>query len=893
MPDKTRSPAARQQIMAPEKPGKTVDAATRQEPVGPEIPPAGDTRGHSAGSESSFILAPGLDAAGQQVGHFLLLERIGEGGFGTVWRASQTEPVKREVALKILKPGMDSLEIVARFEQERQALALMEHPGIARVLDAGLTGSGRPFFAMELVRGSPIGGYCDEKRLGLRARLELFIQVCLAVQHAHQKGIIHRDLKPSNILVADTDAGPQPKIIDFGIAKATAQPLTDASLHTRAGQFMGTPAYMSPEQAEGDLHSIDTRSDVYSLGVVLYRLLTGQLPFDSKTLREAGLDAFRRHIRGQPAPRPSTRLRQLAGEDLAKSASSVGIEPLRLIQSVSGDLDWIIMKALEKDRSRRYATAQEFAVDIRRHLDHQPVLARPPSTGYLLRRFVRRNRGPVAAAFTILTILVAALAVSVSLYLRESAARAKAATAAVKSQQVAKILTEMLETVSPSKAQGRDTSLLREILDLTAERLGSELADQPEVEAELREVLGRTYEGLDEFERAEAMSREVLRLRRTFLPPSDPAIALALYNHASALDYLDDLTGSENALREAVGLLQSGPGKGRDLLSGKVHDLLAWILYRKGAIAAAEEESRKAIEICTAIGPDGTQALTQAMGTLATTLNKAARFRESESLTRDVLQRQLAEIGPTHPKIATTLNNLCHVLVRTGKFGEVEKLAPETIELERKITGKSPGSCTDALYKTLASVHEHRREYPEAIEDLQAAIGAATAVFGPNHRFTNDKRAMLARIQVAAGMLDEAAATLAEAGPPWGDSAENSLQAAAARLALARGDIPTAEKEIRADLERLHRASPGTSIETIDALQVLAMVEQAKGALPAAEKIYREAIAVLNPDENPGTPQLVQLQDGLASVLRAIDSQSPEAQSLEREVSERRAAGWK
>ena len=340
---------------------------------------------------------PAREGRGTVIGPYKLLEPIGEGGMGTVWMAEQTDPIQRRVAVKVVKEGMDSRQVLARFEAERQALALMEHPHIAKVLDAGKTPSGRPYFVMELVKGRPITNYCDEKRLGVRERLVLFGDVCRAVQHAHQKGIIHRDLKPSNVLVAPYDGKPVVKVIDFGVAKATGQRLTDKTLFTSFGALVGTPEYMSPEQAEVNNQDIDTRSDIYSLGVLLYELLTGSTPLTRKRLKEVALLEVLRVIREEEPPRPSTRLSE-SKDSLPSISAQRQSEPAKLTKLVRGELDWIVMKALEKDRNRRYETANGFALDVQRYLADEPVLACPPSAWYRLRKLARRNRGRFVAA---------------------------------------------------------------------------------------------------------------------------------------------------------------------------------------------------------------------------------------------------------------------------------------------------------------------------------------------------------------------------------------------------------------------------------------------------------------------------------------------------------------
>jgi len=474
----------------------------------------------------------GTDLIGESVGPYRLLELIGEGGFGAVYRAEQDAPVRRIVALKIIKLGMDTRQVIARFEAERQALALMEHPNIARVFDAGSTATGRPYFAMELVKGIPITEHCDQHRLSTRERLALAAEVCRAVHHAHQRGIIHRDIKPSNVLVTRRDGAAVPVVIDFGIAKATTTRLTDQSLFTNLLQFIGTPQYMSPEQATISGSDVDTRTDVYSLGVLLYELLTGTTPIDEQILQRADLSELQRIIREQEPPTPSRRVRML--DDLAVDVASVRhTVPPSLARQLRGDLDWIVMKAMEKDCDRRYDGAASLAEDLERFLSHQPVLAGPTGRSYRLRKFVRRNRvGVISGILIALVTLVGLTATTVGfVQARREADSARAISEFLDAMLIsADPLQLRVQSVyapdmplPPPLASGapRDVSVAEMVLG-ASERIDRSFRGKPQLAATAHETIGFTLRGLGRFEEAERQLRSALEIRRRVLGPSHP-----------------------------------------------------------------------------------------------------------------------------------------------------------------------------------------------------------------------------------------------------------------------------------------------------------------------------------------------------------------------------------
>ncbi|MBX3380149.1 MAG: serine/threonine protein kinase [Phycisphaeraceae bacterium] len=696
-------------------------------------------------SAAAAIMAAHLsEGPGSRIGPYRILQLIGEGGFGSVFLAQQEQPVQRRVALKIIKLGMDTRRVVARFEQERQALAMMDHPNIARVLDAGATETGRPYFVMELVKGDPIVEYCDKHNLSIRERLDLFAQVCTAVQHAHTKGIIHRDLKPSNILVSMQDGVPSPKVIDFGIAKATSTQLTDKTIFTEHRQLIGTPEYMSPEQAEGSL-DIDTRTDVYSLGVLLYELLTGTTPFSTKELRSASHEEVQRIIREVDPPVPSTRISRNS-DTIISIAAKRQTEPRRLGSTIRGELDWIAMKAMEKDRQRRYETANGLAADIRRYLAGEAVVAAPASAAYRVRKFVKRHRVMVIAGAVVTAALVLGV-IGTSIGLLEAntqrrlaeknAERAtEEANRATKAENVAQsrlaeseatvtFLDEMLGAADPN-AQGKDVTV-RTVLDNASKTVGEKFAARPLVSARLHGTIGRTYVSLGAYEPAELHLREQLRIRREKLGAE----------HEDTCRAVNDL-----------GIFLTKMGK--------------------------QAESQALLKIALAehtrlFGRQNPITL-QTMDALAASYVEQMRSAEAEPLLREVLDIRKATSGADNTETVSSMNGLATLYADTGRFDESEKLFEEASQIQERLSGRDHPLTLEvrsnlawleywaAMQEKTSNPENSKRRIARARAIGEEVFEAKKRVLGEEHQSTLATMSNLASVYKQLGMLDEAEA---------------------------------------------------------------------------------------------------------------------------------------
>jgi tetratricopeptide (TPR) repeat protein len=770
-----------------------------------------------------------------------LLQQIGEGGMGTVFMAEQTRPVQRKVALKIIKPGMDSRQVVARFEAERQALAMMDHVNIARVFEAGATEAGRPYFVMELVHGVPITRYCDDNRLTPRERLELFVPVCQAIQHAHQKGIIHRDIKPSNVMVTLYDGKPVPKVIDFGVAKATEQKLTERTLFTQYGTMVGTLEYMSPEQAEMSALGADTRSDIFSLGVLLYELLTGSTPLTHKRLKEAAYGEILRMIREEEAPKPSTRLSD-SGEALASISAQRHMEPAKLTKLMRGELDWIVMKCLEKDRGRRYETANGLAADVQHYLADEAVQACPPSARYRMRKFVRRNKGPVLAGVALAALLVlgtVGTSIGLAWALREERAATSAAAAEARQRQVAEtqrdkavvaeekavaekqraseeaaiaqavndfVRNDLLAEAAPGKNARNKKVTVEEVLGRAARRVDGKFGKQPWIEAAIRQTIGDAYYELGDYSAAQRHLERALELRHRVLGEE----------HSDTLQSMTSLAG---------------------------------LYLDQGQIPKAESLYAKALDVSRRVLGDEHRNTLTAMNNLAEVYFAQRQYAKAEPLYVRTLEVRRRVLGEEDPHTLVSANNLGDLYRTQGKLAKAEQLLVPTLEVRRRVLGEEDPDTLTSM-NNVAGLYQVQGQYDKAEPLSIKALDVSRRVLGEEHPNTLNTMNTLAA-------LYRAKEQYLKAEPLYVKALEVSRRAHGEEnpdaqrymnnltdFYLAQGEYAKAEPHLVRLLEIRRRVLGVENSDTLRTMNNLAVVYLGQGQNARAEPHLRECLAV-------------------------------------------------
>jgi serine/threonine protein kinase/tetratricopeptide (TPR) repeat protein len=776
---------------------------------------------------------------GRRIGRYRIVRRIGSGGMGSVYEAEQESPVRRAVALKLVKLGMDTREVVARFEAERQALALMSHTNIARVLDAGASDDGRPFFVMELVSGVPLTEYCDTHRLTVRRRIELFVAVCEGVQHAHHKGVIHRDLKPSNVLVSLEGETPVPKIIDFGVAKAVGVSLGDATLHTKLGLLIGTPAYMSPEQFHPDGADVDTRTDVYGLCVLLYELLTGAVPFDAATLRREGIAAMQRLIAETDAPRPSVRLARMEPAEAERIAELRATRPRELARLLAPELDWIALKGLAKQRHERYATPGDLAADLRSALSNRPVNARPPTLRYRARKLVQRHRLGVGVAATASVVLIAFAATMTVQSLRLQRALGVAEVQGTRAEQVSSFLVDLLAASDPRVASG-ETLTVRQLLDIGSERIGAAMAGQPEVKARLLETMGGAYRELGVYDRARALTEQALAVQRANVR-ADPAVTGALLNRLGEIAHDEgDLERAEQLYGEGLAALRAAPRSERPLAE-TLNNLLV-VRLDAGRYAEAIEPGLEALALAERAFGVVSGETADMMVDLGRAYSLNGDFERAGRYYAEGIARSRRAHGAGHHALAADLNSYALFLRARSRFGEAAALLEEALEIYRRTLG-ADHMYTLATRLNLATVLGVSARAPEAEAILRDVLRALRAQFGADYPM-----AATAEMQLGVVLYVQGRAAEAEAVFRTALARDRRLQAdhpnvatSLTWLGASLRDVGRLEEAERAHREALERRIAVLGSEHAD----VGMAQYQLALTRAARGDHAEAVALL------------------------------------------------
>ncbi|CAN5818399.1 hypothetical protein BH24ACI5_BH24ACI5_24350 [soil metagenome] len=800
------------------------------------------------------------------IGLYTLLRVLGEGGMGIVYLAHQKTPVDRRVALKLIKQGMDTREVIARFDAERQALAVMNHPGIARVFDGGITGDGRPYFVMELVDGEPITQFCDRLRLPIGERIALLTSVCRAVQHAHQKGVIHRDLKPSNVLVTLQDGTPAAKVIDFGIAKAVSEPLTDRTFATQAGQWIGTPAYMSPEQLGLTDLDIDTRSDIYSLGIVLYELLAGVRPYEErKTPHGYGVIEGRR---AHDAPPPSTRLRTLpsAVQQAIAAARQTQVSALR--RQLSTDLGWIISKAIEKDRTRRYETVNSLAADLQRYLDDEPVIARPPTSSYRMRKFVSRHRAAVAGVTVIFALILTSSGIIAAQAARVAAERDRATLEAARATSINSFLRDMLASANPWGAGSRQMTVV-DALAAAERRIDTSLADQPDVAVAVKRTIADGYSGLGEYARAERLLHSAVETTRPHAERRADLVETlnllgGVFRQAGRLDDASRVQGEALALALAMG------DERRDLVAS-VKQGLAETRREQGQVKEAESLAADAVKLAIEVHGSASVETARAYDTLANVVNLAGDSARAESLSRDVVNIRRQMRGSRHPEVGLSLSNLGATLIQRGDFTGAADALGQAVDILRESLGEMHPSVAVAN-ENMSNALMRLDRLDESASRLEDVLRVRRAMLGDDSMAVARTLHNIGVVYTRGGQIDKAEGRLAEArvrlerslGADHPEIATVIRNQAAARER--RGDLAGAESLYRESLSRNLRLLGEKNAATATAAAALGKVLLTQRRFAEAEAELMRARTIREQALGPAAPLTVRTIEDLATL---------------------------